>query len=166
MAPDAAHPKLGLTAHERDVWLTFLEASQLLDRRMEQRLRAETGLTHAQFEILLHLSRAPGGKLRMWDLADRVVTTKSGLTYQITQLTKAGLVERSACRPDDDRRGVNAQITGAGRAAVRDAAPCLHAVAREHLLDVLSDEQLADLHDALTVVRDKLRGGCPGPCTE
>jgi DNA-binding MarR family transcriptional regulator len=153
------------TDHERQVWLTFLEASQLLDRRMEHRLRSETGLTHPQFEILLHLSKAPDGRLRMWDLADRVVTTKSGLTYQITQLAKAGLVARTSCG-EDDRRGVNAEITGAGRAAVDSAVPCVQAVAREHLLGVLSTGQLADLHAALTLVRDGLRGGCPGACAE
>ncbi len=115
---------VNFSERERQVWLTFLEASQLLDRRMEHQLRTETGLTHPQFEILLHLSRAPGGRLRMTELADRVVTTKSGLTYQITQLAKAGLVERATCG-DDDRRGVNAQITAAGISACEAAVPCL-----------------------------------------
>src|SRR5690349_19079083 len=109
-------PVLNFSAQERQVWRTFLEASQLLDRRMELRLRAETGLTHPQFEILLHLSKAPDGRLRMGELGERMVLTKSGLTYQITQLAKAGLAERHTCAPDDDRRGVLAQITEKGRA--------------------------------------------------
>jgi len=158
-------PVVNFTEHEKQVWLTFLEAGQLLDRRMELRLRAETGLTHPQFEILLHLSKAPHGRLRMMELGERLVTTKSGLTYQITQLAKAGLVQRSTC-PTDDRRGVNAEITEAGRAAVEGAGPCVEAVAREHLLDVLSAEQLAELHATLVVVRDRLRSGCVTACTE
>ncbi len=152
------------TAQEGEVWRTFLEASQLLDRRMEARLRAETGLTHPQFEILLHLSKAPGGRLRMMELSERMVTTKSGLTYQVTQLVKACLVCRSSC-PTDDRRGVNAEITEAGRQAVAGAGPCVEAVAREHLLDVLSTEQLDQLGHCLSLVRDRLRHGCP-PCAE
>jgi DNA-binding MarR family transcriptional regulator len=158
--PPAGH----FSAQERQVWRTFLEASQLLDRRMELRLRADTGLTHPQFEILLHLDKAPDGRLRMWELGERMVTTKSGLTYQITQLVKAGLVRRATCAPDDDRRGVNAEITERGRAAVAEAGPCVEAVAREHLLDVLSAEQLDALHEAMLAVRDRLRR--VSPCVE
>lgn len=163
-ADGAADRTAVVTERERDVWQTFLEAGQLLDRRMELRLRAETGLTHPQFEILLHLSKAPGGRLRMMELGERMVATKSGLTYQITQLVKAGLVQRSTC-PTDDRRGVNAEITEAGRAAVESAGPCVAGVAREHLLDVLSADQLAELHESLVLVRDRLRHGFPS-CTE
>jgi len=156
--PPAGH----FSPQERQVWQTFLEASQLLDRRMELRLRADTGLTHPQFEILLHLSKAPQGRLRMWELGERMVTTKSGLTYQVTQLVKAGLVRRSSCAPTDDRRGVNAEITGRGLAAVAEAGPCVEAVAREHLLDVLSAGQLDALQEAMVAIRDKLRhvSGC------
>jgi DNA-binding MarR family transcriptional regulator len=157
-------PVVHFSAQERQVWRTFLEASQLLDRRMELQLRADTGLTHPQFEILLHLSQAPQGRLRMWELTERMVTTKSGLTYQITQLVKAGLVRRSSCAPTDDRRGVNAEITERGRAAVAEAGPCVEAVAREHLLDVLSADQLAALHEAMQLVRDRLRR--ISPCGE
>jgi DNA-binding MarR family transcriptional regulator len=156
---------VNLSDLEREVWLVFLEAGQLLDRRMEHRLRGETGLTHPQFEILLHLSKAPHGRLRMMDLASRMVTTKSGLTYQITQLEKAGLVERTTC-PTDDRRGVNAEITQAGREAVTKAGPCVEAVAREHLLDVLTPDELTALRKSLTMVRDRMRGGCANVCAE
>jgi len=155
---------VNFSAQERHVWRTFLEASQLLDRRMELRLRADTGLTHPQFEILVHLSGSPEGRLRMWELGERMVTTKSGLTYQITQLVKAGLVRRATCAPEDDRRGVNAEITEQGRAAVAEAGPCVEAVAREHLLDVLSADQLEVVHEAMLLVRDRLRRA--SPCEE
>jgi DNA-binding MarR family transcriptional regulator len=158
-------PVVQFSEREKQVWLTFLEASQLLDRQLEHRLRAETGLTHAQFEILLHLSKAPDGRLRMGELGERMVATKSGLTYQVAQLTRAGLVKRSTC-PSDDRRGVNAEITPAGRAAIEGAVPCVAAVVRQHLLDVLPADQLAALDEALTRVRDRLRASMRGCCGE
>src|SRR2546430_14106198 len=83
-----------LTERERGLWLAFIEASHLIERLLDQRLRTETGLAYAQYEILLRLSRTPGRRLRMSELADQVVTTRSGLTYQVTQLEKTGLAPR------------------------------------------------------------------------
>ena len=75
-------------------WQAFLAAGALLDRRLDQQLRQEAGLSHAHYEILVRLAAAPDGELRMGDLADALYTTRSGLTYQITRLEKAGLVRR------------------------------------------------------------------------
>jgi DNA-binding MarR family transcriptional regulator len=92
-----------------------------------------------------------------------MVTTKSGLTYQVGQLSNAGLVVRATC-PSDDRRGVNAEITPAGLVAVEQAAPHVEALARAHLLDLLPSGQLAELCSALTLVRDRLRQDIDGCC--
>src|SRR5580692_37580 len=83
-----------LSAEEMRAWQAFLAAGALLDRRLDQQLRQDAGLSHAQYEILVRLAAAPGGELQMTDLAGSLYTTKSGLTYQITQLEKAGLVRR------------------------------------------------------------------------
>src|SRR5438445_11202849 len=91
-----------LTDRERGLWLAFIEASHLIERRLDQRLRSETGITHAQYEILIRLSTAPERRIRMSELAEQVVSTRSGLTYQVTQLEKSGLVTRRTC-PGDDR---------------------------------------------------------------
>ena len=73
---------------EMKAWLAFLEVSHLLERAIEQQLRQDAGLSHAQYEILSRLEAAAGGALRMSELADVIVVSRSGLTYQITQLEK------------------------------------------------------------------------------
>jgi DNA-binding MarR family transcriptional regulator len=78
-----------LDPDEMAAWLAFLEVSHLLDRVIEQQLRQDAGLSHAQYEILSRLEAADGGRLRMSELADVIVVSRSGLTYQITQLENA-----------------------------------------------------------------------------
>ena len=71
---------------EMAAWLAFLEVSHRLDRVIEQQLRQDAGLSHAQYEILSRLETAPGGRLRMSELADVIIVSRSGLTYQVTGL--------------------------------------------------------------------------------
>ncbi|MFC8452646.1 MarR family winged helix-turn-helix transcriptional regulator [Kitasatospora sp. NPDC057223] len=144
-----------LDQDEMAAWRGFVAASNLLNRRLERQLKEESGLSHTQYEILVHLSAAPGGSLRMTELADRLITSKSGLTYQVTQLEKAGLVGRRSC--PSDVRGVFADLTEAGREAVRQAAPGHVALVRELLIDVLSPEQLTALAEGLGEVSARLR---------
>ncbi|MFJ1790207.1 MarR family winged helix-turn-helix transcriptional regulator [Kitasatospora griseola] len=140
---------------EMAAWRGFVEATNLVARRLERQLKDDAGLSHTQYEILVHLSAAPDGSLRMTDLADRLVTSKSGLTYQVTQLEKAGLVGRRSCA--SDVRGVFAELTEQGRRALRAAAPGHVAAVRETLIDVLTPEQLAALAASLGAVADRLR---------
>src|SRR5262245_18730630 len=81
-------------------WRGFVAASNLVARRLERQLKEDAGLSHTQYEILVQLSASPSGSLRMTDLADRLITSKSGLTYQVTQLERAGLVGRRSCPSD------------------------------------------------------------------
>ena len=97
-----AEPERWLDPAEMAAWLAFLEVSHLLDRKIEQQLKQDAGLSHAQYEILSRLAATPGGQLRMSELADVIIVSRSGLTYQITQLEKAGLVRRAPC-PSDER---------------------------------------------------------------
>ncbi|MCX5213816.1 MarR family transcriptional regulator [Kitasatospora sp. NBC_00240] len=144
-----------LDQDEMAAWRGFVAASNLLNRRLERQLKDDSGLSHTQYEILVHLSAAPEGSLRMTELADRLITSKSGLTYQVTQLEKAGLVSRRSC--PSDVRGIFADLTEQGREAVRSAAPGHLAMVRELLIDVLSREQLAVLADGLGEVSRRLR---------
>ena len=129
---------------EMAAWLAFLEVSHLMERAIEQQLRQDAGLSHAQYEILSRLEAADGGRLRMSELADVIVVSRSGLTYQITQLEKAGLVRRDKCPSDE--RGVLAILTGAGRAALTRAAPGHLRVVRDNLIDALTPAQRAGAH--------------------
>jgi DNA-binding MarR family transcriptional regulator len=143
-----------LSAEEMRAWQAFLAAGALLDRHLDQQLRQEAGLSHAQYEILVRLAAAPGGELRMSDLAGALYTTRSGLTYQITRLEKAGLVRRRSW--PGDVRGVVAGLTGAGRQRLARAAPGHVAAVRELLIDVLTAGQLAALADGLSEVARRL----------
>src|SRR5580704_18225362 len=90
--PDPYHERMTepqwLSAAEMRAWQAFLAAGALLDRRLDQQLRQDAGLSHVQYEILVRLAAAPGSELRMTDLAGSLYTSKSGLTYQVTRLEK------------------------------------------------------------------------------
>ncbi|BFV60100.1 MarR family transcriptional regulator [Kitasatospora sp. CMC57] len=144
-----------LDEREMAAWRGFVAASNLIERRLEQQLKESAGLSHTQYEILVQLSAAPDGSLRMTDLADRLVTSKSGLTYQVTQLEKSGLVGRRSC--PSDVRGVFAELTEHGWRVLREAAPGHVATVREVLIDVLTPEQLVVLAESLGTVSERLR---------
>ncbi len=150
-----ASPERWLSPAEMSAWLAFLEVSHLLERAIEQQLRQDAGLSHAQYEILSRLEAAEGGQVRMSDLAEGIVVSRSGLTYQVTQLEKAGLVRREKCPSDD--RGVLAVLTSQGRSALARAAPGHLRVVRGNLIDALTPAQLAALADGLAAARDRLR---------
>ena len=143
-----------LSAEEMRAWQAFLAAAALLDRRLDQQLKEEAGLSHPQYEILVRLAAAPGGELRMTDLAGALYTSKSGLTYQITQLEKTGLVRRTSSPADV--RGVVAVLTEAGRQRLAQAAPGHVAAVRALLIDVLTGQQLAAVADGLGEVARRL----------
>lgn len=152
-----------LTERERGLWLAFIEASHLIERLLDQRLRQETGLAYGQYEILLRLARAPEHRLRMSELADQAVTTRSGLTYQVTQLEKAGLVHRRNC--DSDERGVFANLTVEGQRMLDKLAPVHEDVVREYLTGRLSPDQMDAVSAALCATRRHLReGSAPVSC--
>lgn len=144
-----------LDDREMRAWQGFLAASALVNRRLDQQLKDDSGLSHPQYEILVRLARAPEGELRMTELANGLVNSKSGLTYQVTQMEKAGLVRRRTC--PSDVRGIYAALTEAGRARLTEAAPGHVTMVREVLVDVLTPEQLDALADGLGEVSRRLR---------
>nr|WSX53254.1 MarR family transcriptional regulator [Streptomyces sp. NBC_00974] len=144
-----------LDDREMRAWEGFLAASALVNRRLDQQLKDDSGLSHPQYEILVRLARAPEGELRMTELANGLINSKSGLTYQVTQMEKTGLVRRRTC--PSDVRGVYAVLTETGRARLAEAAPGHVTTVREVLVDVLTREQLDALADGLGEVSRRLR---------
>ena len=138
-----------LDEREMRAWQAFLIAGALVERRVEQQLK-EQGLSLLQHEVLVRLALAEDGELRMTELADSVVSSKSGLTYQIGQMEKAGLVRRRNCK--FDVRGVFACLTDAGRAKLDEVAPGHVATVRQYLIDILDGEQLDNLAETLEKV--------------
>ncbi|MER7927438.1 MarR family transcriptional regulator [Streptomyces sp. NPDC096057] len=143
-----------LTGEEMRAWKAFFSAAALLNRRLDQQLKDDVDLTHVQYEILSRLSGAPGHELRMTELAESVYASQSGVTYQISQLEKAGLVRRRIC--PSGPRAVYAVLTDAGLATLERAAPGHVTAVREMLIDVLTPEQLTALADGLGRARDRM----------
>ncbi|TCO62714.1 MarR family winged helix-turn-helix transcriptional regulator [Actinocrispum wychmicini] len=141
-------------ARERAAWEGFLTVSAKLNRRIEQQLKADAGLSHQQYEVLARLSGAPDGQLRMTDLADAALTSKSGLTYQVAQLEKAGYVTRKSCPSDD--RGVVATLTPAGWAKVKATAPGHVRLVRDLFRDGLTEEQFHGLAEGIAALLARL----------
>jgi DNA-binding MarR family transcriptional regulator len=144
-----------LDDQEMAAWLAFLEASHRVFRSVERQLRDDAGLSHQQYEILVRLAATSPDGMRMTELAESLITSKSGTTYQVGQLEKRGLVVREA--HPTDVRGVTARLTDVGHATLADAAPGHVTRVREALIDVLDREQLAALADALSRIGDHLR---------
>jgi DNA-binding MarR family transcriptional regulator len=137
------------------VYFALLETSSLLQYALEQQVRRDADLSFVQFQILAGLNFIDGGRQRMTDIADRVVYSRSGLTYQARELEKRGLVERLA-DPDDERATVVA-ITAAGRRVIRQVLPDHEDVVRQTLLDHLSERDAATLTRILGTLRDRMR---------
>jgi len=132
-----------LTPAEQQHWRAYLEANLSVMRRLESDLSAHTGMHMGEYEVLVRLSEAPGAKLRMSDLADDTVASRSRLSHQITRMESAGLVAREAC--PTDRRGSFAVLTPAGVARLEAAAPSHVESVRRVLTDVLTPAEFAEL---------------------
>jgi DNA-binding MarR family transcriptional regulator len=145
-----------LDDQEMRAWQAFLSAGALIDRRLDQQLKEDAGISHLQYEILVRLSATDDHEMRMTELADALLNSKSGLTYQISQLEKAGLVRRRSCTSDD--RAVYAVLTEAGQALLDRAAPGHVALVRELFVDVLTPDQLGAVADGLSEVSRRMLG--------
>ncbi|MBB5112994.1 DNA-binding MarR family transcriptional regulator [Micromonospora echinospora] len=132
-----------MDAERMACWRAYIESSQRLFTRLEDDLRADSDLSFADYHVLVLLSEAPGQRLRMGELADRLVFSPSRLTYQVTTMQKRGLVAKEACPAD--RRGSEAVLTAAGLLALREAAPHHLRSVRAHLIDDLDDAEVACL---------------------
>jgi DNA-binding MarR family transcriptional regulator len=132
-----------LSDTQQAAWRAFIESSWALHTRLEDDLRATTGLSMADYHVMVVLSEAPGHRIRMGELANRLVFSPSRCTYQITSMTKRGLVRKQSC--SDDGRGQEAVLTDAGMSALTAAAPLHLATVRETFIDDLDDAELATI---------------------
>lgn len=153
MAADESTPPLDPA--ELGAYFALIEVSSLLRHTVEQQLKDAGGLSYVQFQLLATLGDAADGSRRMTDLADGVVYSRSGLTYQVGLLEQAGLVTRSPSA--DDERGVTVTISDAGREVLGRVFPGHVEVLRQLFLDPLSAEDVGSLADVLGRVRDHMR---------
>ncbi|MGX6601065.1 MarR family winged helix-turn-helix transcriptional regulator [Micromonosporaceae bacterium Da 78-11] len=136
---------------EQRSWRSFIESSWALHTRLEDELRATTGLSMSDYHVLVVLSEAPDRRLRMGELAGRLVFSPSRVTYQISSMVKRGLVRKQSC--PDDGRGQEAVLTDEGLTALRTAAPLHLVTVRDSFIDRLDEDELA----VIARVFDKVR---------
>jgi DNA-binding MarR family transcriptional regulator len=131
------------TTPEIQAWVGLLRAHASTTRRFNAELVAGHGLTLNDYEVLLHLSRAEGKRLRRVDLAESVLLTPSGITRLLEGLERCGYVERAAC--ESDARVTYAQLTDAGETKLREAAETHVADIRQFFRGRFSKEELRAL---------------------
>jgi DNA-binding MarR family transcriptional regulator len=145
-------------------WRAYFETSVRLQTQLDRELKAATGLTLIDYNVLLALTDAPGHRLRMGELAEALVFSASRLTYQVTSMERRGLVRREPC--PDDGRGLTAVLTDAGAEAFGEAWRHHSRSVREHVLDHLSDAEVDVLATVFGRLGTKLTGQRPqaSPC--
>ncbi len=129
-----------ISPEELAVWRGLQRAQVTIMRRIEGELLDRHDLPLASFEVLEQLANAPRHRLRMNDLADRVLLSRSGLTRLVDRLEREGLVERHACA--SDARGLFAVLTAAGQRRLAGATPTYHRCIRECFLDRIGADEL------------------------
>ncbi|MBO2449156.1 winged helix-turn-helix transcriptional regulator [Actinomadura barringtoniae] len=148
-----------LTSAQLAVWRSLVDTTDELKRLLGARLAEDTGLSPADYRVLLTLWEAPGRRLRSSALAAAMDWERSRLSHHIGRMDKRGLVGRE--NPPNDNRGAEVVLTSQGAAAFRTAtAPHARAI-RDHFAAPLSDEQLAALDDILTTLHQHLHAGEP-----
>jgi DNA-binding MarR family transcriptional regulator len=141
-------------------YFALIEVTSLLRHAIEQQLREAGDITFVQFQILARLDRhSPAGSHRMTDLADSIVHSRSGLTYQAGLLEKAGLLTRTATPGDE--RGTTVTITDAGRAMLAKVFPGHTEVVSRLLFEPLPHADAKTLAALLLPIRDHMRAAPP-----
>ena len=125
-----------LSSEELAAWRGMLQIHARVTRALDVQMRGEHGLSVSEYEVLMFLGDAEGNRMRMSEIADRVLLSRSGLTRMVDRLTKLGYVER--CAAEDDGRGLFAELTQAGRETLHAARPTHLRAVRMFFLDRLS----------------------------
>jgi DNA-binding MarR family transcriptional regulator len=144
---------------ELGAYFALIEVSSLLRHAVEQQLRDVGDLSYVQFQLLARLGDSADGSHRMTDLADGVVYSRSGLTYQARTLEERGLITRAPSV--EDERATTVTITDGGRALLEKVFPGHIAVLDELLLEPLKRKDIDVLADVLGRVRDHMRDAPP-----
>ena len=146
-----------LDQRELGAWRGFLRTHAALSRELDAELTAAHGLPLSAYEVLLFLADSPDGQMRMSDLADSVLLSRSGLTRLVDRLERDGLVQRRAC--PGDARGMNAVITDQGGERFAQARKAHLDGVRRRYLDHLSDEE----KELLAGIWDRMGQADAGP---
>lgn len=143
-----------LSDDEQAAWRGLLRMTARLNARLNHQLAGEHGLSLADYDVLVPLSEAADGRLRVFELAQTLSWEQSRLSHHLTRMQRRGLIERQEC--PTDHRGAYVLLTGRGRAAITAAAPGHAGLVRRLVFDGLSPGQVATLAEVSTHVLDRL----------
>ena len=144
----------GLSDAEQRTWRAFLSANVQLLERLDHELQQRSHLSLTDYEILYELAAAPDQRLRMSELAERVLVSRSRLTYRVDRLAGVDYVTREEA--EEDRRGLFAILTETGAAALEAAMPGHVRDIRTWFFDVLDPEELEIVARAVARMDEKL----------
>ena len=133
---------------ELAAWRGTLQVHAEVTRQLDAQMRAEHGLSVSAYEVLMFLTDAPGRRLRMSEIAERVLLSRSGLTRLVDRLVQLGYVTR--CADDADGRGLYAELTDAGMDKAVAARHTHRAGVRKFFLDRLTATDQIVLGDIWT----------------
>jgi DNA-binding MarR family transcriptional regulator len=153
-AADVPNEPRWLDDTEQAIWRKYLTVLRMLPERLNASLTTSHNLSLTEYEVLAVLSESPDQRLRMTELAETAVLSKSRLSHQITRMERDGLVRREPC--ETDGRGFYAVLTANGWKRLVDAVPTHVADVRQGFIDPLSREQLLTLGSALDAVAEAL----------
>jgi DNA-binding MarR family transcriptional regulator len=132
-----------LDERQARVWQAYLHLNQHLFAELEAELLGRSGLSGADYQVLVPLSEAPGGVLRARELGAEIGWDRSRLSHHVSRMEKRGLVAREEC--SEDARGTMVRLTDAGRAAIEGAAPDHAESVQRHFFDLVSNDELETL---------------------
>lgn len=150
-----------LTEWEQAVWRRLIALQRRLPAALSRQVQRDSGLSGADYEILVNLSESPRGRMRAFEISKATQWEKSRLSHHLTRMEQRGLVERKTCAQDS--RYADVVLTPAGRAAIEQAAPLHVAYVRRWFVDALTPGQLdalAEICDAVLARLDQDDGQC------
>ncbi len=148
------HVTDSLTKKEQATWKTFLTANVRLMEQLDHDLQTHSLISITDYEILEALAKAPDQKLRMSELADKVLVSRSRLTYRVDRLTNVDYIEREEC--EDDRRGLWATLTTQGSDILESARPNHTNDIRKWFFDNLDESETETVDRVLQRITQKL----------
>ncbi|MFE3741475.1 MarR family winged helix-turn-helix transcriptional regulator [Streptomyces sp. NPDC059134] len=144
-----------LSDEEQRVWLTYVQATTLLEDHLDRQLQRDAGMPHIYYGLLVKLSSAPRRRMRMTQLAMEAKITRSRLSHAIARLETHGWVQREEC--PSDKRGQNAFLTEQGFDVLKRSAPGHVAAVRQAIFDRLTPEQVGQLGEIMRVMAEGLQ---------
>lgn len=150
-----------LTSPQLHAWMRFVAVVERLPGVLDSQLQRDAQLTHFEYYVMAMLSESPGRTRRMTSLAESTNASLPRLSHVVARLEKRGYVQRTPC--PEDRRATNATLTDAGWQKVVATAPGHVRNVREHVIDLLTDEQVAQLDAISESLLSKLDPGHRAP---